>query len=148
MLQHHGNSKTRARTVRAGPYKFEFSKTACWGIPRSFGRNCLYDLDVEAAKFQSRSAVGNAAGIARAARLCRFCQHGVGDDHEMHMLAECAAYDAVRRSHADLFSDLGGWMDFPSDISAAQFRAPARQPSQCFFCVLVLSDAGSNRRWM
>ena len=108
-----------------------------------------HDLDVETAKFQSRSAVGNAAGVARAARLCRFvCQHGVGD--EMHMLAECEAYDAVRRSHADLFSDLGGWMDFPSDISAAQFRAFMHQPAHqvSVFCVLVLSDAGSTRRWM
>jgi hypothetical protein len=50
----------------------------------------VHDLDVETAKFQSRSAVGNAASIARAARLCRFCQHGVGD--EMHMLAELSPY--------------------------------------------------------
>jgi hypothetical protein len=65
-----------------------------------------HDLDVETAKFQSRSAGGNAASTDCAARLCRFCQQGVGD--EMHMLAECEAYDAVRRSHADLFSDCGG----------------------------------------
>jgi hypothetical protein len=101
-----------------------------------------HDLDVETAKFQSRSAVGNAAGIARAARLCRFCQHGVGD--EMHMLAECEAYDAVRRSHADLFSDLGGWMDFPSDISAAQFRAFMHQPANQ---VSGFLRACAQRRW-
>jgi hypothetical protein len=50
---------------------------------------------------------------ARAARLCRFCQQGVGD--EMHMLAECEAYDVVRRSHADLFFGLGLFLSAISD---------------------------------
>jgi hypothetical protein len=61
------------------------------------------------------------------------------------MLAECEAYDAVRRSHADLFSDLGGWMDFPSDISAAQFRAFMHQSAN------QVSDflrACAQRRWV
>jgi hypothetical protein len=58
----------------------------------------------------------------------------------MHMLAECEAYDAVRRSHADLFCGLGGWMDFPSDVSAAQFRAFMHQPAN--------QVSGFLRAWM
>jgi hypothetical protein len=50
-------------------------------------------------------AVGTAAHTDRAARLCRFCQQRVGD--KLHKLGECDAYDAVRRSHAELSSDFG-----------------------------------------
>jgi hypothetical protein len=101
-----------------------------------------HDLDVVTAKFQSRSAVGNAAGTARAARLCRFCHQGVGD--EMHMLVECEAYDAVRRSHADLFGDLGGWTEFPRSVSADEFRAFMHQPAHQVSA--FLRECGQ-RRW-
>jgi aminoglycoside phosphotransferase family enzyme len=77
----------------------------CATQPLASFRPGAHDLDVVTAKFQSRSAVGDTASTARAARLCPFCQQGVGD--EMHMLAEREAYGAVRRSHADLFCGLG-----------------------------------------
>jgi hypothetical protein len=82
-----------------------------------------HDLDVETAKFQSRSS----ASTDRATRLCRFCQQEVGD--EMHMVAKCEAYSAIRRSHAVLFDDFGGWTAFPRVMSADEFRAFMHQPA-------------------
>jgi hypothetical protein len=62
----------------------------------------------------------------------------------MHMLAECEAYDAVRRSHADLFSDFGGWMEFPRDLSADHFRAFMHQPAHQ---VSAFLRECAQRRW-
>jgi hypothetical protein len=42
---------------------------------------------------------------------------------ELHMLAECEEYTPVRRSHAHLFADFGGWAEFPREgLTAEQFR--------------------------
>ena len=103
-----------------------------------------HDLDVATAKFQPRSRVqdGAEASTDRAARLCRFCQQGVGD--ELHMVAECEAYDAVRREHAELFRDFGGWVEFPCAMSADHFRAFMLQPAPQVSA--FLRDCGQ-RRW-
>jgi hypothetical protein len=47
--------------------------------------------------------------LPRAERLCRLCESGVGD--ELHVVAECPAYAAVRQRRARLFRSLslGGW---------------------------------------
>ena len=60
------------------------------------------------------------------------------------MLAECEAYDAVRRSHADLFGDLGGWTEFPRSVSADEFRAFMHQPAHQVSA--YLRECGQ-RRW-
>ena len=102
-----------------------------------------HDLDVATAKFQPRSRVqaGAEAGTDRAARVCRLCQQGVGD--ELHMVAECEAYDAVRREHAELFSHFGGWAEFPGIMSADQFRAFMLQPAPQVSA--FLRDCGQRR---
>jgi hypothetical protein len=81
-----------------------------------------HDLDVATAKFQHGGAV------ARSERRCRLCGAGVGD--ELHMLAECPAYEPVRFSHAELFSGFGGWWNFPCDMSGDRLRAFMQQPAQ------------------
>ena len=64
--------------------------------------------------------------------------------HVCNMLAECEAYDAVRRSHADLFGDLGGWTEFPRSVSADEFRAFMHQPAHQVSA--YLRECGQ-RRW-
>jgi hypothetical protein len=63
-----------------------------------------HDLQVEAQKweFQEADGVRVHAPVPRAERLCRLCGEGVGD--ELHMLADCSAYAAVRQRHAHLLS--------------------------------------------
>jgi hypothetical protein len=97
-----------------------------------------HDLDVITAKFQP-----GGADVVRADRKCRLCGEGVGD--ELHMVAECAAYEAVRCSHADLFNDFGGWREFPHAMSADEFRAFMQQPAQQVGP--FLRDC-SRRRWL
>jgi hypothetical protein len=87
-----------------------------------------HDLDVATARFQprSRQRVEAEANADRASRLCRLCGEGLGD--ELHVVAECVEYSALRRSHAGLFSSLGGWDAFPCDLTAEQFRSFMHQP--------------------
>jgi len=123
----------------------------------SFGLSA-HDLDVATAKWTRPARAPNGAPAPpvaasdRASRLCRLCHQGVGD--ELHVVAECEAYTAIRQSHADLFVELGGWMQFPRhDVSNTQFRAfmqhcwspnPRWLPS----CVHVGSGGGKRLRMM
>jgi hypothetical protein len=79
----------------------------------------------------------------RTTRLCRLCQHGVGD--ELHMWAECEEYTTVRRSHAHLFADFGGWAAFPCEgLTADQFRMLMHQPRHQ---VAAFLHECAQRRW-
>jgi hypothetical protein len=115
------------------------------GMPREHVRALAsfrlgaHDLDVVTAKFKSRSCH---AVNARADRLCRLCGQGVGD--ELHMIAECEEYTAVRRSYEVLFSGFGGWLEFPCDMSADQLRSFMHQPAHQVGAFL---HACGQRRW-
>ena len=112
-------------------------------------RLSAHDLDVATAKWSRPARAPNgapapaAAANDRASRLCRLCQQSVGD--ELHVVAECYAYTAVRQSHADLFAEFGGWLQFPRhDMSSAQFRAFMQQPQPQ---VAAFLRACWQRRW-
>lgn len=112
-------------------------------------RLSAHDLDVATAKWtrparapHGSPAPSDAASV-RASRLCRLCQQGVGD--ELHVVAECEAYTAIRQSHADLFVEFGGWLQFPRhDMSNTQFREFMQQPQPQ---VASFLHACWQRRW-
>ena len=60
------------------------------------------------------------------------------------MIAECAEYEAVRRMHAELFEEVGGWSSVPCALSADQFRAFMHQPAHKVSAFLY---ACCQRRW-
>ena len=63
----------------------------------------------------------------------------------VYVVAECDAYTAVRQSHAELFAEFGGWLQFPRrDMSSAQLRALMQQPQPQ---VAAFLRACWQRRW-
>ena len=82
-------------------------------------RVAAHDLEVETRKWERVD--GARVSLSRAERLCKLCGVGVGD--ELHMIAECTAYAAVRQRHAHLFEDLGGWQQVVHRVvSSADMR--------------------------
>ena len=86
----------------AGMSRSKLRSLACFRVS-------AHDLEVETRKWERREGAGTRARVPlpRAERLCRLCEGGVGD--ELHVVAECPAYAAVRQRHARLFEGLGGW---------------------------------------
>jgi hypothetical protein len=112
--------------------------TAGLGRERQRALSCFrlaaHDLEVEALKWQS---------VPRDRRVCGLCMMGVGD--ELHMVAECTCYTAVRERHQPLFEMLGGWRHVcDRQISAQQFRAFMQQDQ---YRVAAFLHECSQRRW-
>jgi hypothetical protein len=83
------------------------------------------DLEVETRKWErvQGEGAGQRVSLPRAERLCRLCESGVGD--ELHVVAECPAYAAVRQRHARLFEGLGGWQQVVHrEVSPTELRLP------------------------
>ena len=104
-------------------------------------RVAAHDLEVETRKWER---VGGArVSLPRAERVCKLCGVGVGD--ELHMIAECTAYAAVRQRHAHLFECLGGWQQV---VHRAVSSADMRQfMSQQQHMVASFLYECSQRRW-
>lgn len=102
-------------------------------------RLCAHDLDVETCKWKKPR--GGTMDV-RADRLCRLCHQNVGD--ELHAVAECPEYDAIRRANAQLFDAFGGWLQFPRELSDDQFRSFMHQPQHE---VSAFLHECSQRRW-
>lgn len=86
-------------------------------------RVAAHDLEIETRKWERQvvDGVRLRVPVPREDRTCQLCGVGVGD--EMHMIAECTAYAAVRRRHAHLFEGLGGWNQVVSRaVSAGDMR--------------------------
>lgn len=108
-------------------------------------RLAAHDLEVETRKWERREGEGTRQRVSlpRAERLCRLCEGGVGD--ELHVVAECPAYAAVRRRHAHLFEDLGGWQQV---VHRAVSSAELRQfMSQAQHLVAAFLSECCARRW-
>lgn len=101
--------------------------------------SAFYVLEVEIL----RRIQGVSAAVPRDQRLCGLCWDGVGD--EMHMVAQCDGYTAVRQRHPHLLEELGGWQQVTDQaVSSQQFRRfmhqdPVKVASFLFEC--------SQRRW-
>lgn len=106
-------------------------------------RLCAHDLDVETGKWKKpRNGTSATGSEARSDRLCRLCQQKLGD--ELHMVAECPEYDVVRRANARLFDALGGWLEFPCELSDGQFRSFMHQSQHE---VAAFLHECAQRRW-
>lgn len=114
------------------------ANTAGLGRERMRALSCFrlaaHDLEVETLKWQ---------GVPRDRRFCGLCGVGIGD--ELHMLAECTCYAAVRERHQHIFESLGGWRQVVDrQVSAQQFR---EFMSQNQFEVANFLHECAQRRW-
>ena len=100
----------------AGISRSKLRSLACFRV-------AAHDLEVETQKweYQVVDGVRQRVNVPRGERLCKLCGAGVGD--ELHMIAECAGYVAVRRRHAHLFEGFGGWQQVVNrQFSSADIR--------------------------
>jgi len=73
-------------------------------------------LEVETLEW--RRVNGARSAVPRAQRTCGLGWHGLGD--EMHMVAQCDGYTAVRQRHPHLFTAVGGWQHVTDQPVAAR----------------------------
>ena len=139
-LQDRGRWQDSPDYVRwsAGMSRSKLRALACF-------RLAAHDLEVETRKWERvpGEGAGQRVSLPRAERLCRLCESGVGD--ELHVVAECPAYAAVRQRHACLFEGLGGWQQVVHrEVSPTELRLFMSQEQH--LVAAFLSDCCA-RRW-
>jgi len=111
-------------------------RTAGLGRERTRALSCFrlaaHNLEIETLKWQR---------VPRDSRICGLM--GVGD--ELHMVAECTCYTAIRERHQHLFEVIGGWQQVgATHINAQQFRAFMSQDQ---YQVAAFLHECAQRRW-
>jgi len=128
----------RGRWTDCPDYVLHAVHTAGLGRERTRALSCFrlaaHDPEIETLKWQR---------IPRDRRICGLCLMGVGD--ELHMVAECTCYTAIRERHQHLFEVIGGWQQAgATQINAQQFRAFMSQDQ---YQVAAFLHECAQRRW-